>query len=109
MVQKIAVKKRGIWWLEPSRLNDLVDDSDEASGDESGTGLLEQENDDSDEDVDLLHLARKQRMNTDVRKAVFCALMGAEDYSDAFEKLMSLRLKPPRDREMVCPRLLRQP
>jgi hypothetical protein len=41
----------------------------------------------------LLGLAAKQRMNTDVRRAVFCALMGSVDFEDAFERLMSLNLK----------------
>ena len=38
-------------------------------------------------------------MNTDVRRAVFCCVMGAEDAADAFERLLRLGLKvgrPPR-------------
>lgn len=41
----------------------------------------------------IASLASKQRMNTDVRRAIFCAIMTATDYEDAFEKLMRLNLR----------------
>lgn len=43
--------------------------------------------------TELLRLAAKQRMNTDVRRAVFCIVMGSEDYVDASERLLRLPLK----------------
>lgn len=49
----------------------------------------------------LLELARKQRMNTDVRKNVFLVIMTSEDYVDAFEKLMRLNLKDVQTREVI--------
>lgn len=36
----------------------------------------------------VLDLARKQRMNTEVRRNIFCVIMTSEDYLDAFEKLL---------------------
>lgn len=36
----------------------------------------------------VLELARKQRMNTEVRTNIFCVVMTSEDYLDAFEKLL---------------------
>eukprot|EP01083_Nonionella_stella_P144521 451374_1 len=39
---------------------------------------------------DLLRLATRQRMSTDLKKAIFCVVMGSEDCSEAFEKLVSL-------------------
>ena len=53
--------------------------------------------------ADLIALARKMRMSTDVRKAIFCAVMGAEDYSEASRELAKLapQLRPPQDREIV--------
>lgn len=36
----------------------------------------------------MLELARKQRMNTDVRRNIFCTIMTSEDFLDAFEKLL---------------------
>jgi hypothetical protein len=47
------------------------------------------------------HWAQQQKMNTDVRRAIFCILMTSEDYLDAFEKLMKLQLKNKQDREIV--------
>lgn len=41
----------------------------------------------------LLELARKQRMNTDDRRNVFCIIMSAEDYIDAFDKILRLAIK----------------
>lgn len=43
--------------------------------------------------AELLQLAAQQRMNTDVRRTVFCVVMGSEDYMDASEKLLRLPLK----------------
>uniref|UniRef100_A0A3Q0SEB9 Nucleolar MIF4G domain-containing protein 1 n=1 Tax=Amphilophus citrinellus TaxID=61819 RepID=A0A3Q0SEB9_AMPCI len=49
----------------------------------------------------VLELARKQRMNTDVRRNIFCVLMTSEDYMDAFEKLLRMGLKDKQEREIV--------
>uniref|UniRef100_A0A673GMU4 Nucleolar MIF4G domain-containing protein 1 n=1 Tax=Sinocyclocheilus rhinocerous TaxID=307959 RepID=A0A673GMU4_9TELE len=46
-------------------------------------------------------LAHKQRMNTDIRRNIFCVLMSSEDYLDAFEKLLRLGLKDQQEREIV--------
>lgn len=53
-------------------------------------------------EADLLRLAKARRMNTDVRRAVFCVVMGASDYLDAFEKLVRLSLRPPMDKDVVA-------
>ena len=42
---------------------------------------------------ELLQLAAKQRMNTDVRRAIFCVIMGSDDCVDASERLLHLPLK----------------
>ncbi|KAJ2940350.1 hypothetical protein O0L34_g24 [Tuta absoluta] len=52
-------------------------------------------------DQKLLELARKQRMNTDVRRSIFCVIMAAEDYMSAFEKLEQLNLRGPQQREIA--------
>ncbi|XP_077411196.1 nucleolar MIF4G domain-containing protein 1 isoform X2 [Vanacampus margaritifer] len=49
----------------------------------------------------VLELARKQRMNTDVRRNIFCVLMTSEDYLDAFDKLLRMGLKDKQEREIV--------
>jgi nucleolar MIF4G domain-containing protein 1 len=39
-------------------------------------------------DEKLLKLAAKYRMNTDIRRSIFCIMMGAADCDDAFEKIV---------------------
>ena len=48
----------------------------------------------------LLSLAKKMRMNTDIRRQIFCILMSAEDFSDAAEKLVKLGTKNQTEREV---------
>lgn len=50
---------------------------------------------------EILKLAKQQRMNTDVRKSIFCILLSSEDYLDAFEKIMSLKLQNKNEREIA--------
>ncbi|CAL8313708.1 unnamed protein product [Merluccius merluccius] len=49
----------------------------------------------------VLELARKQRMNTDVRRNIFCVVITSEDYLDAYEKLLRMGLKDQQEREIV--------
>ncbi|GAV77301.1 MA3 domain-containing protein/MIF4G domain-containing protein [Cephalotus follicularis] len=83
--------KKGQWWL---------------SGDISATiGNVEDVASTIDKEVleaqKMLHLAAAQRMNTDIRKAIFCIIMTGEDYIDAFEKLLRLDLQGQQDREII--------
>lgn len=55
--------------------------------------------------MDLLELAAKQKMNTDLRRSVFCILMASEDYLDAVSKLVTLGLKS-KTKDIVYPALL---
>ena len=73
---------QGMWWLasaagmgKPSQLTQSL-----AAGEDEWS-------------AELLRLAAQQRMNTDVRRTVFCVVMGSEDYMDASEKLLRLPLK----------------
>lgn len=49
----------------------------------------------------LLEIAKKQGMNTDARRAIFATIMNAEDYLDAFDNLLKLKLKGKNDREII--------
>lgn len=74
--------KKGQWWL---------------SGDiASATDTVEDVANTIDKEVretqKMLQIAAAQRMNTDARRAIFCIIMSAEDYLDAFEKLLRLDL-----------------
>ncbi|KAI9762734.1 MAG: suppressor of glycerol defect [Geoglossum simile] len=53
---------------------------------------------------DLLQLAKEQRMNTDIRRAIFITIVSAADCRDAHERLVKLRLK--RAQELEIPRVL---
>jgi nucleolar MIF4G domain-containing protein 1 len=88
------IETKGRWWLvgsshSASRNLQTMDseDSKQESRDSSMT--------------ELLVLAQKHRMNTEIRKAVFCVMMGSTDYLDAFERLLKLNLKSKQDRDIV--------
>lgn len=51
-----------------------------------------------------LELAKAQRMNTDVRRAIFISIMSANDFVDAVTKLDKLALKKAQERDI--PRIL---
>ncbi|CAN0561819.1 unnamed protein product, partial [Ectocarpus sp. 12 AP-2014] len=53
------------------------------------------------EAVGLLALAARQRMNTDVRRSVFVAIVGSSDCEDALEKILRLNLKGAQEREIA--------
>ncbi|VVT56352.1 uncharacterized protein SAPINGB_P004996 [Magnusiomyces paraingens] len=50
---------------------------------------------------DWMELARQQRMNTDIRRAVFIAIMSSGDYVDAVDRLQQLKLRSKQEREIV--------
>ncbi|TVY75662.1 Suppressor of glycerol defect protein [Lachnellula suecica] len=51
-------------------------------------------------EVDLIQLAKEQRMNTDVRRKIFMAIMSAVDYKDANLRLIKLQLKKVQEYEI---------
>ncbi|KAM0898434.1 hypothetical protein ACQ4PT_021941 [Festuca glaucescens] len=84
-------EKKGQWWL---------------SGDVSSTpGNIEDVATVISKEVveaqKLVQLAAAQRMNTDIRRAIFCIIMSAEDYIDAFDKILRLDLSGKQDREIM--------
>ena len=83
----------GMWWL-PAAGEQLPGGS--LRGDKEGSNIGASAlagGFGAEEDARLLQLAAGQRMNTDARRAVFLAIMGSEDYAEAFDKLNSLPLK----------------
>jgi nucleolar MIF4G domain-containing protein 1 len=76
--------KKGQWWLPSVGVTDARTDD---NGDIAGA--MDAEITEADK---MLQLAASQRMNTDSRKAVFCMVMSGEDYIDAFEKLLRMKL-----------------
>ena len=95
--------KRGKWWLVGASWKEQTDPAELASppaNDHSNDGG---ETVDSEE-AGLISLARQHRMNTAVRRAIFIAIMSANDYQDAHLRLLKLRLK--RSQEQEIPRVL---
>ncbi|KAJ7475957.1 hypothetical protein FB451DRAFT_1034114 [Mycena latifolia] len=88
-----SAESKGKWWLVGAAWggDPLVDRQDEApkepSNDLGNTTLLK--------------LARKQGMNTDIRRSIFVVLMSSDDYVDACERLSQLSLTEVQQREIV--------
>lgn len=98
--------KSGKWWLvgaswkNEARVSsvkggskELRDDVDENGIDDSGTGT-----------PSIPQLAKEQRMNTDIRRAIFVNIMSATDYKDAYIRLKRIKLK--KSQELEVPRVL---
>ena len=51
-------------------------------------------------DEQMMALAKKHRMNTDTKRAVFAIMVSGEDYIDTFQKLMKLGLKGSAQRDI---------
>ena len=85
---------RGRWWLVGSAWAGRA-----GSKGEVGTGAVPKKG--ASKEEKLLSLAQAQRMNTDVRRSIFVAVMGAEDYVDAHERISKLRLKKGQQPEIV--------
>uniref|UniRef100_A0AAG5DRW4 MI domain-containing protein n=1 Tax=Anopheles atroparvus TaxID=41427 RepID=A0AAG5DRW4_ANOAO len=86
----IDIPQRGKWWLVGSAWHG---NKDAQPGGPTAGGKTPHTTDDGQFSQQLLELARRQRMNTDDRRNVFCVVMSAEDYLDAFEKLLRLAIK----------------
>lgn len=56
---------------------------------------------DSKQVGEILDSAKKLHMVTDVKKAIFQAIMMSDDYLHAYEQLMHLNLKKTQEREIV--------
>lgn len=75
-------EKKGQWWISGDGILNTNDIEDVAT-------TINKEAVDAQK---LMQLAAAQRMNTDIRRAIFCIIMSSEDYLDAFEKLLRLDL-----------------
>ena len=49
----------------------------------------------------LLEKAKAQRMNTELRRCLFCVIMSSNDYVEAFQRLVALNLREFQSREIV--------
>ncbi|CAD6564653.1 MAG: suppressor of glycerol defect [Alectoria sarmentosa] len=94
--------KRGKWWLVGASYKD--DDADNTVRTEQPSTFLNKNIKDTSMNgvtADLMQLAKEQRMNTDVRRSIFIAVMSATDSNDAYVRLMKLRLKKSQELEIA--------
>jgi nucleolar MIF4G domain-containing protein 1 len=92
--------KKGKWWLVGASWAGNAEDDDESSKMQN-----KKEAQKVDAGIsDLVQLAREQRMNTDIRRAIFITIMSASDYQDAYLRLMKLKLK--KVQELEIPKVL---
>lgn len=95
------VETRGKWWLVGSAWKGHGAEQQGSDVNEIAMNdILDQA------DPNWMELARSQRMNTDIRRAIFVSIMSAQDYIDAVTKLDKLALKRSQEREI--PRVLVQ-
>lgn len=85
-VRLLDPAKKGQWWLPGApldgveKLGNMV--AEVAGAMDAGAAEADR----------MLQLAASQRMNTDARRAIFFIIMSADDYIDAFEKILRLKL-----------------
>ncbi|XP_026148323.1 nucleolar MIF4G domain-containing protein 1 [Mastacembelus armatus] len=91
----LAAEQVGRWWIVGSSWSGTPMIS------EQGSTTTKQSTVEGQFSAKVLELARKQRMNTEVRQNIFCVIMTSEDYLDAFEKLLRMGLKDKQEREIV--------
>lgn len=96
----VNVDTKGKWWLVGAswkgNMTSAFDGDNQSQKNDSKSKIEEAislEDDLLDDIPDWERIAREQRMNTDVRRAIFVSVMSAQDYVDAFEKIEKLNLK----------------
>ncbi|KAK1705175.1 hypothetical protein CaCOL14_002343 [Colletotrichum acutatum] len=96
--------KTGKWWLVGASW--AGQDTRETNKDKERSATVGDSDDmvvaDADDLAthDYTQLAREQGMNTDVRRAIFIALVAAADYQDAYMRILKLRLNKYNRREV---------
>ncbi|XP_064291574.1 nucleolar MIF4G domain-containing protein 1 [Passer domesticus] len=90
----LSADKVGRWWIVGSSWSGapMISDTKSQAQQKLHVGKVSSK---------IMELARKLRMNTDIRRSIFCVLMTSEDFMDAFEKLLKLGLKDQQEREIV--------
>ena len=94
--------KVGSWWLmganyqgQGQELTNLDEPTQQKQVDLLGDSQMD------NTATDLVQLAKDQRMNTDVRRSIFVAIMSSSDHNDAYIRLMKLRLKRSQEFEIT--------
>ncbi|KAH9265786.1 hypothetical protein BASA84_001436 [Batrachochytrium salamandrivorans] len=94
-----SIQTKGKWWLVGTAWAGHDADGDSAAKRETARGLSESSSQKAPQE--LLEIARRHKMHTDVRRSIFVVLMSSEDCVDAFERLLRLNLKDKQERDIV--------
>lgn len=93
------VESKGKWWLIGAswkgNMEGALEEAPEVGKGKSkeAASTVTLDDDLLDDIPDWSEIARQQRMNTDIRRAIFISIMSAQDFMDAFTKLEKLNLK----------------
>uniref|UniRef100_A0A0R3RZV3 MI domain-containing protein n=1 Tax=Elaeophora elaphi TaxID=1147741 RepID=A0A0R3RZV3_9BILA len=88
------IGERGRWWLVGSAWSPTASVLRNKTDDKFVENTLKFS-------TPLLQLAKKAKMNTAIRRDIFCTIMSSTDETDAFEKLLRLSYKGQQEREIV--------
>eukprot|EP00808_Paulinella_micropora_P009553 g8192.t1 len=109
----VQADTRGRWWLVGGAWKQQATDNNQSVASFSAAASAAHASASSAAAVppagqqsDLLRLARENHMNSDVRRAVFCVVMAAQDYLQAYERLAKLNLRRSQAQEAVRVALL---
>lgn len=96
------IESRGKWWLVGSawKGQELQEELQE----ELQTRYQDNELDLGSAEPNWIQIAKDQRMNTDIRRAIFISIMSAQDYVEALTKLDKLNLS--RNQQQEIPKIL---
>ncbi|KAK0429481.1 hypothetical protein QR680_011401 [Steinernema hermaphroditum] len=100
----LHIEERGRWWVVGSSWMPTDDGSMPGGSNALGLeGASTHANLSAEQqfDASLVALAKKAKMNTELRKTIFCTMMSASDDNDAFERLLKLSLKDQQEREII--------
>lgn len=88
-------EKKGKWWLVGASYHDPAKMAQRSKAAPGKSTAIPEDGYESETPghISLQKLARAQGMNTDVRRAIFMAMMSASDYKDAHLRIMKLHLK----------------
>uniref|UniRef100_A0A0K0DBH8 MI domain-containing protein n=1 Tax=Angiostrongylus cantonensis TaxID=6313 RepID=A0A0K0DBH8_ANGCA len=86
--------ERGRWWIVGSAYQ-VPNEGTSAMNTAKSSQIVQSFPD------DIVKLARKAKMNTDVRRNIFCIVATAVDEDSAFEQLLRLSLKGQQEREII--------
>eukprot|EP00835_Amoeboradix_gromovi_P001606 NODE_77_length_23338_cov_0.319463.p2 type:complete len:617 gc:universal NODE_77_length_23338_cov_0.319463:9349-7499(-) len=85
----LEVESQGMWWISGTRFNGY-----------SSKQIKERISQLKQKDK-TNQLAAQMGMNTDIRKMVFTTIMNSQDYLDASEQLMHMKLRKSNEREII--------